>query len=162
MLEAIVALRRGNHGEGEIGESDKPWAGKFTGDILAVKRKPCEWGTEEWRLFRIIDLEDDELEQDMVNKKEYVRPTPYMEIDPETGKTVFSTVRVKLEDFDWDTEDVIADRKAKKSSKPRNKTHLKKSELYLDMTRARDLPDMPSIACTGVKSWNKPKKEQSG
>lgn len=159
MLEAIVALRRGDHGEGEIGESDKPWAGKFTGDILGVKRKPCEWGTEEWRLFRIIDLEDDELEQEMVRESKYVRATPYMEVDLETGKMILSTMRVKLEDFDWNTDDVIADREARNPSKPRNKTHLKKSDLYLDMTKARDLPDIPSIACTGIKSWNKPTKK---
>ena len=62
MLEAIISLRRDNKTD-KIG--GKETAIKEVGDIIAVKKSPAIWGSEEKKKFLIVFLKDDALEASM-------------------------------------------------------------------------------------------------
>ena len=66
MLEALISLRR-NEGDGTIGGCET--ACEKAGDILLVKKQPCEWGGDEKTMFLITYLDDPALEASMNNEK---------------------------------------------------------------------------------------------
>lgn len=93
MLEILVSLRRRNI-DNVIGGKDT--FDKKCGDIICVKKQPCNWGTEEKRLFLITCLDDPTLEASL-NKNECV--FPYAVYDSEDKLINRSKYRVDVNMF---------------------------------------------------------------